>query len=128
LKLLSHTIERQAVPVLAHEERGYQLRTVESGWDDLVAGGRTDELGIALLACKLLALVQADDDLGGDKLNNLRGLVADARALLSAPRTWALFVGYHDRIVYAAQLGRRWAADRRLLWPLLLVRTAPVLF
>ena len=67
--------------------------------DDLFAERCTHELALARLTRELLAQIAADDHLGGDQLDDLGDVVADARPLGAARRTRALLGGNEDRVI-----------------------------
>ena len=101
-------MERQTVDVLADEKLRDEHEAELAARDDLVSDRRANELAVARRTSQLLALVESHDGLGGDQIDHLGGVVADARALAAAFRARALGVGHRDQVIDTAQVRRRW--------------------
>src|SRR5262249_3939690 len=115
LVTLALTIQRKAVTVLADEDVDYERVAILAAGDDLVAHWCAHDLGLAVAARELLALVLAHDHLRGDQVDRLGRFVPDARALLAAARARALTRRDGDRVLHTPHILRRWLATRRTL-------------
>src|SRR5690606_28844253 len=84
---LTLAMQRETIDVFLDEQRRRQTEADLATRDDLVARRRPHDLRFTFLARELLAQVATHDHLGGNQIDHLGDVMADARALGAAART-----------------------------------------